>query len=184
MSFYISQGFFKGRKLFLPPEKITRPTKSQARQGLFKTLIHSEYVDIMESTFLDAFSGSGALGIESLSSGAKHVTFIEKNRDAFKTIIRNTELLNVNDKISLIHGDLFKYKNRKDPVGVCFIDPPYQMDLWESALSSMKKNNWINHKTFIVIESPFDKDFSNIKNFSIKIQKTYGDIGFFMGFYS
>lgn len=118
----ITSGTFKGRSLSTPGGK-THPMGERERLALFNMIV--DYVP--GSTVLDAFSGSGALGIEALSRGAKSVFFIEKNRDACQTITKSLETLGVEkEKYEVIKGDVYEFcKNANDKWGVVLADPPY-----------------------------------------------------------
>ena len=98
----ITSGLYKGRKLFSPNEKISRPTLSKVRMGVFNMLF-SILADFSDKTFLDLFGGSGIMGLEALSRGFKDVTVCEINKKSASVITRNYELLGI--KPNIIVGD-------------------------------------------------------------------------------
>ena len=84
----IISGKFKKKKLILPDPKITRPLRDYVKESLFNLLVHSSLLQFQfeKSSILDIFSGSGSFGIECLSRGASHVTFIENNKKSFEIL--------------------------------------------------------------------------------------------------
>ncbi|MCD8377399.1 MAG: RsmD family RNA methyltransferase, partial [Candidatus Gastranaerophilales bacterium] len=119
----ITGGIYNGRKIQSPDEKITRPTLSKIRMGIFNTLysLAGTYTD---RSFLDMFGGSGIMGLEALSRGFKEVTVFEKNKTAAKIIKDNYNSLGL--KPDLYIGDSLKLiKNLNKNFDVIYIDPPY-----------------------------------------------------------
>jgi 16S rRNA (guanine966-N2)-methyltransferase len=181
MSFYLIHGQHKRRKLFLPPENITRPTKAQAREGLFNVLLHHEDIHLSSATVLDAFAGSGALGLEALSCGCKHVTFVEKDMSVFNILKKNTHLLGENHRVQLFKKDIFSIPSAHKSVDICFIDPPYGLNLWEKAVQTLIKKQWVDEHTWIILEMPTQHLSIQMPWFCIKTTKTYGNSCFVMG---
>ena len=96
----IIAGKFKGKKLFLPNDKKTRPLKDMVKESIFNLVQHSKKIniEIENSTVLDLFSGSGSFGIECISRGAKNVYFFENYSEALKLLRRNILALKENQK--------------------------------------------------------------------------------------
>ena len=96
-------GELRGRKIEAPEGKTTRPTTDKARQATFNALGSAGV--IIDAHVVDAFAGSGALGIEALSRGAAHCTFIERDRDALEVLKRNVDTLGLTDRATIVRGD-------------------------------------------------------------------------------
>ncbi|MBS0622169.1 MAG: 16S rRNA (guanine(966)-N(2))-methyltransferase RsmD [Verrucomicrobia bacterium] len=122
----IFAGQFRGRILQVPKGGL-RPTSGQLREALFNIL----GTTIAEATFLELFAGSGAVGLEALSRGAAHVTFVEKNPQAIACIERNIATLGVERQTRVFKGDVYRHLPKlKGPYSLIFADPPYlQEDL-------------------------------------------------------
>ncbi|MEO5969586.1 MAG: 16S rRNA (guanine(966)-N(2))-methyltransferase RsmD [Bdellovibrionia bacterium] len=128
----LTGGLFRGRVIHTPANADTRPTQARLRQALFNSLqAHTESAKV-----LDLFAGSGALGFEALSRGAKEVVFVEKSRTASALIQKNAQLLKVTEQVHIITGSvetaLEKLKHF-GPFDLVFADPPYE-DGWEIKL--------------------------------------------------
>jgi 16S rRNA (guanine966-N2)-methyltransferase len=124
MSLSIIAGTFKGRKLYAPKTTATRPTQSMVRGALFNIC----QWEIEGARVLDLYAGSGAIGFEALSRGAAHVTFVEKNRQAFTCIEKNRDLLNVASQMTLLRCDASQAVcSLKEPFDLIYIDPPYDL---------------------------------------------------------
>lgn len=132
----ITAGIYKGRKLAVPDENITRPTLSKVRMGVFNTLY--SLVDSFENkTFLDVFGGSGVIGLEALSRGFKHVKVFEKNPKAVEVIKKNYAQLGLKPDLQI--GDSVKLIEKLDKAfDVIYIDPPYASNLYEKILEKVK----------------------------------------------
>ena len=128
----ITAGIYKGRKMSVPDEKITRPTLSKVRMGVFNTL-YSLIGEFEDKYFLDVFGGSGVMGLEALSRGFKFVKVFEKNFQAVKIIKKNYESLGlipelqVGDSLKLLKQNCSKYD-------VVYVDPPYYSGVYTSVI--------------------------------------------------
>lgn len=126
MSLSILSGKWKGRKLKSPPESTTRPTQSVLRAAVCNMCQE----ELNGAFFLDCFAGSGAMGLEALSRGAAHATFIEKDRRAFRTLCENISLLQA-EELSTVYSysaekALLKIER---PFDLLYLDPPYGVRL-------------------------------------------------------
>jgi 16S rRNA (guanine966-N2)-methyltransferase len=128
----LTGGEFRGRIIKTPRGETTRPTQARLRQALFNSI----QTLISEARVLDLFSGSGALGFESLSRGAQSVVFVEDSRPALKMIQANARDLGVQDRISLISLPVeksFSELLKLGPFDIILADPPYAGG-WETKL--------------------------------------------------
>lgn len=122
---YIIAGQFKNRKIFTPKGNDTRPTSGRLREAIFNICQH--YIENAE--FLDVFAGSGAVGFEALSRGAKHVTFIDNNKEAVQCITRTIESLAVDNQADVRQMEAFmgldRLAKQKKSYDIIYVDPPY-----------------------------------------------------------
>src|SRR5262249_24902485 len=123
----IIAGAYKGRNLKSPPSMNVRPTSDRLRETLFNVIAPR----IQEARFLDLYAGSGAVGIEALSRGASHVTFVDRSRRSCTLIESNLELCRIPEEQQVIYcseASDFLRQTRPGPWDLIFFDPPYQDD--------------------------------------------------------
>jgi 16S rRNA (guanine966-N2)-methyltransferase len=122
-SIKIDGGKYKGLKIELPDVETTRPSKSIVRNSIFDTL----QTEIANRDFVELFAGSGSVGFEALSRGAKRVFFFEKNREALKTLKRNQR--NFSEEIEIFEGDSFSNFSKVEEFenAILYIDPPFSI---------------------------------------------------------
>ena len=161
----ITGGKLKGRKIAAPDEKITRPTLSKVRQGVFNVLF-SELGNFEGKSFLDLFGGSGIMGIEALSRGFSEVMTVEQNKKTAQILKKNYALFN--ETPELVIGNAISVLTKLDrKFDVAFVDPPYESGLYEEVI-----NRLLDIAEVIVVEHPTNLEL-NIEG--IKKQKKYGD---------
>ncbi len=128
-----------------------RPTTDRVRESLFNVLAQSGAIP--GARVLDLFAGTGALGLEALSRGAAHVTFVDKGRVAADLIRRNITLTGCADRTGLLRRDAARLgPNAAPPHDLVFLDPPYGMGLGERALRAAGQGGWIAPDALIVWE--------------------------------
>jgi len=152
----IVAGKAKGRKLLVPKGNDVRPTADRVREALFSSL----GTKIIDTFVLDLFAGSGALGLESLSRGAKGAIFVEKSRNTAKIIRRNIIECNFVETSSLIETDAIKALKKLETdnmvFDVVFLDPPYKEQLLDKALLFLSNSKIVTEDTIIIAEHPID----------------------------
>jgi len=120
----VISGLYRGRQLISPPDNTIRPTKDMVKEAIFGKL---QFL-LPESTFIDLFSGSGAMGIEAVSRGASKVYFNDSSRNAIATIKENLQNLNISaDVLDYDYKDILKVLKDKR-VNFILADPPYALD--------------------------------------------------------
>jgi 16S rRNA (guanine966-N2)-methyltransferase len=128
-------GTLGGRVLRAPQGHATRPTSEKVREAIFNIL-----PDVEGSRVLDIFAGSGALGIEALSRGAVHATFVDSGKPALEVLRRNLAELGVADRATVITQDAVAAARRfAQPFGFVFVDPPYASDLASRAVLALPR---------------------------------------------
>lgn len=151
----IVAGAFRGRRLSALGKGDAgahlRPTTDRTRESLFNILSH---LDVIEGCHvLDMFAGTGALGLEALSRGATHVTFVENGRVGAGLIRDNIRLLGCMDATALLRTDARRLPECSgEPAGLVFLDPPYGQSLGAPALMAAQARGWLASKACIVWE--------------------------------
>jgi len=129
-------GSAKGRRLVAPDGRDTRPTSDRVRESIFNALYSMDAVDGV--TVLDLFAGSGALGIEALSRGASHCTFVEPSRSAVQALHANLTSTGLAAEATVVTVAAEAYLARHpDPVDLALCDPPYAFDGWEALFDAL-----------------------------------------------
>ena len=141
----------------------TRPTQDRIKETLFNII----QFDLLDHDVLDLFSGSGALGIEALSRGAKRAVFCDSARQAVLCIEENLEKTRFKEQSLLLPGDYNAAINslmRKDyHFGLVFMDPPYGRELAEKALIRLRDKSFVDKDTLFIVEAGLDEDFSGME---------------------
>ena len=136
------------------PAAHLRPTADRVREAIFNLLLNGGYGDpVTGARILDLFAGTGALGLEALSRGAGHVTFVDDGRKAQALIAKNIALARAADRAALLKRDATRLgANPGAPYGLVFLDPPYGRVLGEAALTAALAGGWIAPAAIIVWE--------------------------------
>ena len=131
-------GTAKGRALKSVPGEGTRPITDRAKEALFGILQH----DVPGARFLDLFAGTGAVGIEALSRGAAHATFLDINRRAIATVSENLEATGFQDRAEVLREDALAYLARESPVpfDMIYVAPPQYQGIWGRAVGLIDAN--------------------------------------------
>ena len=173
----IISGKARGTKLYTLEGKNTRPTLDRVKESLFN-IIQS---DLIEATVLDLFSGSGALGIESLSRGAKQAILCDNNYDSINIIKKNVEKCHFADNAKIIHKDYRQCLNGlKEKFDIIFIDPPYERNIAVEAVKIIIENDILKKDGLIILETDDEQreieQIEDIKNINIKDLRRYGRV--------
>ncbi len=167
----ITSGKYRGRYLKLPDTKNTRPTMEKVRQAIFSALKDR----CINAVCLDLFAGSGAMGLEALSRGAKRVYFNDKDASVFKVLKENVSSIEEDDqayKLFKCDFRLFLKKDFDETFDIVFLDPPYRFDVNADVIREMEKRNLLSDDALIVSEQNFKN--KEIENFDMKEYK-YGE---------
>jgi 16S rRNA (guanine966-N2)-methyltransferase len=150
----IVAGAWRGRTLRAPPGAATRPTADRVRQALFDMLLHAPWAgrDAIEgAAVLDAFAGTGALGLEALSRGAAHATFIEPDRAALAALRANIAGCNAADRTTVLAADATR-PPQGAPCTLILLDPPYGRDLVAQSVAALGAAGWLAPDALIAAE--------------------------------
>lgn len=152
----ITGGFLKNQPLKTPKGDKTRPTSEKLRQSVFNITQGS----IEHAAFLDLYAGSGAMGIEALSRGAKTATFIEKERLALTALRDNIAACHLSSCTTVLAGDVLLLLGRLKGkfFDLIYIDPPYKQGLQEKTLVLIDQLNLLSPKGMLFVEESFQKE--------------------------
>ena len=175
----IISGTARGTKLYTLDGMNTRPTLDRVKEPLFNII----NFDLEDAVVLDLFAGSGALGLEAISRGAKKAFFCEKNREAALVVEKNIEKTKFNDKAILIKADfekaIMQLQNQNEKIDVVFIDPPYKTDFVKKSIDALLVAKILNDNFIIIVETDEPgRILDDIKNIDIDVYDTrkYGRV--------
>ena len=169
-------GQFRSRPILMPKGVKMRPTQGKVREALFNIL-----GDITGNRVLELFAGSGAFGLEALSRGANHATFVENNSRCLTTIEENIESLNITDsRYGIVRGSVFDVLPRLEKEGnkydIIFLDPPYRKDMARNCLINIDYYDILSQFGLAVAEH-FKKDSleTGLETLEALSERKYGD---------
>lgn len=159
------------RRLLLktPQGMDTRPTTDRIKETLFNMLMPY----LSGAVFVDLFSGSGGIGIEALSRGARKAYFVDNSPKAIACITDNVEHTHFTDKAVILKQDAFSAirGSIREAADVVFLDPPYNQEYDKRALELLKDAPFVNEDTLIVVEAALETDFSYAEEFGFALEK-------------
>lgn len=163
----------KARRLLLKTieGQDTRPTTDRIKETLFNMISY----DLGDCCFLDLFSGSGAIGIEALSRGAKTAVMVEQNPRAYEVIRENLKKTSLEEGAVVMNCDVSAGLKRLEGKGYVFdfvfMDPPYNKDLEKQALSYLSGSDLINGDTTVIVEASLETGFENLEALGYELIK-------------
>ena len=165
-------GTARGRRLQTLEGNDVRPTTDKVKEAVFSSI----QFDIEDRRVLDLFAGSGQLGIEALSRGASHATFIDLNPDAINVIKANVKATDFEDKSTIRRSDCFSFlASTNEEFDIVFLDPPYREGLLQKTLAAA--TNIVSDYGIIICERPTDIELPvSIDGFVEKKQLKFGKI--------
>lgn len=173
----IVAGRFKGVSLAGPKGSTTRPTSDRLRETIFNILAHGVDVDLEGGRVLDLFAGTGALGLEAMSRGAKFCTFIEEAVEPRGIIRRNVETMGLTGATKVFRRDASKLGDAGtfEPVDILFADPPYRNGLGEKALATALAGGWLKPGAICVLEEDAKAEIEIPEGFELLDERLSGD---------
>lgn len=168
----IVAGLYRGKKLFSPTSDVIRPTADRARESVFNILYSVLKRPWNEISFADIFAGTGAMGFEALSRGAKKVVFVD-----IDTTILNKNLnlfLSEKNKISVIKTDATKLYNIRENFDIIFMDAPYKKGLSEKALCEIVEKKWMAKNGICIVETANDESLNISEQIELIDKRKYG----------
>jgi 16S rRNA (guanine966-N2)-methyltransferase len=175
----IVAGRHRGRRLDAPAGVEVRPTSDRTREALFNILEHGRFSAdgtslLPGARVLDGFAGSGALGLEALSRGAAHATFMENNAIARSAIRANAKALGESAHVSILQTDATTPPAADVPCTVVLLDPPYRSDLAPQALAALAARGWIADHAVCSVEVAAREPFAPPPGFTVVDERRYG----------
>ena len=183
----IIAGKHRGRKLAPLEGRGVRPTSARAREAIFNILAHAPFTArpaYEDAVVLDAFAGSGALGLEALSRGARFVTFMERDRAARAVLTANIAALGAERQTAVLTGDVLRPPRANAPASLAFLDPPYAEDWTVPALAALAAGGWFLPDALVVAELPTRRDIAPPPGFACLDERRYGAAKIFFLRYS
>lgn len=166
-------GTARRMKLVTPKGEETRPTQDRIKETLFNML----QTEVPGSVFVDLFAGSGSIGIEALSRGARHAYFVESGKEAAACIAENLRHTHFEDRGTLLKQDvvLALRSIREKEADIVYLDPPYQAGQYLRALSQLAAVPWVTENTLILVECALDEELAGAEDlgFAIVREKNY-----------
>jgi 16S rRNA (guanine966-N2)-methyltransferase len=175
----IISGDYKGKKILLPKDKLTRPLKDLTKESIFNIIKHSKLLDINleNSKILDLFSGVGSFGLECLSRGAASVTFLESYKEVLIVLKKNIDNLKQQSSSNIIEKDIFAENTLRvmnDKFDIIFMDPPYKEKKLPELLETIIKLKLLKNNGIIIIHRHKKEEDIFPNEFNIIIKKNYG----------
>jgi 16S rRNA (guanine966-N2)-methyltransferase len=172
-------GAHKGRALVAPPGRETRPTSDRVRETIFNILTHSiENLELNKISVVDVFAGTGALGFEALSRGARHATFIDSSRRALDIVKKNSAILNEWRNTTLLKLDATRFspppRAANAPCGLAFLDAPYEQELSLPALLGIVNKGWVKSGAIVIVEMAAKEEIELPRHYEQLDERTYG----------
>ena len=154
----IVAGAWRGRRLNTPRGAATRPTSARAREAIF-SMLTSELGGFEGLRVADLFAGTGALGLESLSRGAAHCTFVECDRKAIATLRANIAMLAADERTDIFSRKAPQIGRISKPVDLAFLDAPYGAELSSPTLKALATQGWLEVGGIAVVETAAEEPF-------------------------
>ena len=177
----IAGGKLGGRRLVAPDDAKVRPTSDRTRQAIFNMLRHKDFgigFDLEGATVLDLFAGTGALGIEAISQGARWCLLVDDSADSRALQRENVEALGLTGATRIWRRDATDLgpigPSAGGPFNLVFLDPPYRKEMIPKALKSLRDGGWLADKALLVVESDAVEEF-DVAGFTLLDERDYGE---------
>jgi 16S rRNA (guanine966-N2)-methyltransferase len=172
----IIAGKFKGRNIESLQNSNYRPSTSKFREAIFSMLSSGRFEDfeITKAAVIDLFCGTGSLGLEALSRGAKSICFVDidnNNLTQIRSFVKKTQSEN---QVSYMNVDATKLCNAQMKFDLVLLDPPYKKNLVEQTLKSLLKYDWLNPNAYIIIECEKSEQLIIPESYSLIDERKYG----------
>ena len=173
-------GKFRGRAIKSPSSSAIRPTADRLREAVFNILVHAYGNPMLEARVLDLFAGTGALGIEAISRGARFALFVEDSAEGRALLRENVETFALGGITKIFRRDATRLGDvhPNEPFSLVFCDPPYRQGFAEKALASARDGGWLAPGAIVVVEEAADAKFAAPEGFEELERRTYDDTEF------
>jgi 16S rRNA (guanine966-N2)-methyltransferase len=173
-------GRLRGRSLASPSSHDIRPTADRLRESVFNILMHAYDDPIRDARVLDLFAGTGALGIEAVSRGAKFALFVDNGAEARALLRNNVEALGLGGVTKVFRRDASDLgpAHPVEPFSLVFLDPPYGKGFGERALASLREGGWLTPAALLIVEEAKAAAFVTPEGFEELERRAYDDTEF------
>jgi 16S rRNA (guanine966-N2)-methyltransferase len=170
-------GRFKGRVLQSPADSEIRPTSDRLRETIFNILAHAYDDPLTDAAVIDLFAGTGAMGLEALSRGARKALFVEAAGKARALIRANVDALGLGGTTRIFRRDARKLGQAPpgERFSLAFLDPPYGQHLAEAALVALRDGDWLTPRALVIVEDRADAELQLPEGFMVLETRVYGD---------
>jgi 16S rRNA (guanine966-N2)-methyltransferase len=169
-------GIHKGRKLEVPIDRAIRPTSERTRESLFNLLMHGRFggTCIIHQRVADICCGTGALGIEALSRGAAHVTFVDVAKTPLAITERNLRHIEASELATLIACDATRLPKTTEPFALVLLDPPYDMQILPAIAASLRQGGWVKTGSILAAEIASSQPTPELLEAELITERRYG----------
>ena len=173
-------GRLRGRNIASPATQEIRPTQDRLRESVFNILMHAYDNPIEDARVLDLFAGTGALGIEAISRGAKFVLFVDNGAEARALLRNNVESLGLGGVTKVYRRDATDPgpAHPVEPFSLAFLDPPYGKGLAEKSLAALRDGGWLTPGALVVVEEAKTAGFAVPEGYEELERRAYDDTEF------
>lgn len=173
-------GRLRGRNIAGPSTQAIRPTQDRLRESLFNILMHAYENPMLDARVLDLYAGTGALGIEAVSRGAKFTLFVDNGSEARALLRDNVESLGLGGVTKVYRRDASDPgpAHPVEPFALVFIDPPYRQKLAEKSLGALRNGGWLVPDALVVVEEAKDAEFTAPDGYEELERRAYDDTEF------
>ncbi len=174
----VISGKHRGRRIEVLDDKAVRPTSGRTRAAIFNILHHASFLEfdvITDAVVVDLFCGSGALGLEALSRGAAHVTFIDQNPKCLALIEQAAEKWGERSQVTTLRSDSTNIPPARKKCMLAFLDAPYRQGLTGKGLETLKKSGWLENGAVVVAETAKEEDYDLPEGFTLLDERVYNN---------
>ncbi len=173
-------GRLRGRNIAGSSTQAIRPTQDRLRESLFNILMHAYENPMLDARVLDLYAGTGALGIEAVSRGAKFTLFVDNGSEARALLRDNVESLGLGGVTKVYRRDASDPgpAHPVEPFALVFIDPPYRQKLAEKSLVALRDGGWLVPEALVVVEEAKDAAFAAPEGYEELERRAYDDTEF------
>ncbi|HEY0144814.1 MAG: 16S rRNA (guanine(966)-N(2))-methyltransferase RsmD [Methylovirgula sp.] len=172
----IVAGRLRGRTIAGPTDDSIRPTSDRLRETIFNILAHAYDDAVADAAVIDLFAGSGAMGFEALSRGARRALFVDDAANARALLRANVDTLGLGGETRIFRRDARKLGDAPtgEQFSVAFLDPPYGQHLAEQALMALRDGRWLTSDALVVVEESLESDVEMPSGYRLLETRGYG----------
>jgi 16S rRNA (guanine966-N2)-methyltransferase len=172
----IVAGRLRGRTIASPTDDSIRPTSDRLRETIFNILAHAYDDAIADAVIIDLFAGTGAMGFEALSRGARRALFVEDAANARALLRANVDALGLGGETRIFRRDARKLGDAPpgEQFSVAFLDPPYGQHLGEQALMALRDGRWLTPNALVILEESLDSEIEMPSGYRLLETRGYG----------